>query len=266
VKFTRREPTLPSIPSHPYAFRPFRLLALAILSFTSVCGVAQTSTAKPHESNFTPTIDFALGVSGEFTETRTPMTRSSEASAFVTQETQAIDASAAVLGSFHQSIKPWVGYTVNVGYTRSTHDYSYAQGFIQNPNAPGEVTYSQGAIMADRYELTLGYVVEGPRNKRFRTFAQVGGGGLFFVPTASYFANQQTRPTMLFGVGMEYKVAPHLGVRAEYRGLFYKGPNFAYDFDNVPVQRLFTITSSPTISLVYRFGGDRKTPCVCATR
>jgi opacity protein-like surface antigen len=256
---------LPSIQPRSYAFRLSLLLALAILSSSSV-SVAQTLTAKPQENNFKPTIDFALGVSGELTDTRTPMTRSSEASAFVTQQTQAIDASAGVLGTFHQSIKSWLGYTVNVGYTRSTHDYSYAQGFIPNPNAPGEVTYSQGAIEADRYELTLGYVVEGPRNKRFRTFAQVGGGGLFFVPTASYFANQQTRPAMLFGAGMEYKITPHMGVRAEYRGLFYKGPDFAYDFGNVPVQRLFTITSSPTISLVYRFGGTRKPPCACTTR
>jgi opacity protein-like surface antigen len=255
---------LPSIQSHSRVFHLSLLRALLTLSVSSVCVPAQTLTAKPHENNFVPTVDFSLGVSGELTDTRTPMERSSEASAFVSQKTQAIDASAGVLGTFHQSIKPWLGYNVNVGYTRSTHDYSYAQGFIPNPNAIGEVAYSQGAIKADRFELTLGYVFEGPGNKRLRTFAQVGGGGLFFVPTASYFANQQTRPTMLFGVGMEYQVTPHLGVRAEYRGLFYKGPDFAYDFGNIPVQRLFTITSSPTISIVYRFGHGKKSPCVCA--
>ncbi len=153
-----------------------------------------------------------------------------------------------------------------MGYTRSNHNYSYTQGFISNPNAAGEVAYSQGSIKANRYELTLGYAIEGPRNKRFRTFAEVGGGGLFFVPSASYFANKQTRPAMLFGVGMEYRVTHHMGFRAEYRGLLYKGPDFAYDFGNVPVQRLFTITSSPTISLVYRFGGGNTCRCENTTR
>ncbi len=88
---------MPSIQSRSYAFRLFLLFALAILSFSPVRGVSQTLTAKPQEKNFTPTVDFALGVSGELTETRTPMTRSSEASAFVTQKTQSIDASAGAL-------------------------------------------------------------------------------------------------------------------------------------------------------------------------
>jgi hypothetical protein len=106
MKFIRREPALPSIQSRSYAFRLSLLLALAILSSSSVCGVAQTLTAKPQESNFTPTIDFALGVSGELTDTRTPMTRSSEASAFVTQQTQAIDASAVYLEPFISRSSP----------------------------------------------------------------------------------------------------------------------------------------------------------------
>jgi opacity protein-like surface antigen len=233
-------------------------VALALLSFGALSGVAQSLAPKAHDNNFTPSIDFSLGISGQLTETRSPMSRSSEASAFVTQKTQATSPSAGVLGTFHQSIKPWLGYDVNIGYTRATQNYSYTEGFIQNPNAPGTTTYSQGSINADRYEVTLGYVFDGPRNKRFRTFTQVGGGGLFFEPVNSFFANRQIRPTLLFGVGMEYKLSSHLGVRAEYRGLYYKGPDFAYGFGNVPVQRLFTVTNSPTISLVYRFGRGKK--------
>jgi opacity protein-like surface antigen len=107
------------------------------------------------------------------------------------------------------------------------------------------------------YELTLAYAFYGPRSERFRTFGQIGGGGLFFEPINANFAHQETRPAMVFGVGAEYDFSRHLSVRAEYRGLFYKMPDFGID-NGFPKQRLFTVTNTPAISLVYRFKASPK--------
>jgi opacity protein-like surface antigen len=98
-------------------------------------------------------------------------------------------------------------------------------------------------------------VAQGPRTPHFTTFAQFGGGGLFFVPfTQSDKYNSQVRPAMVFGLGMNYRLTDHFGVRAEYRGLFYKSPDFAADLYPAPVTRLFTVTNPRVIGLIYTFG------------
>jgi opacity protein-like surface antigen len=59
---------------------------------------------------------------------------------------------------------------------------------------------------------------------------------------------------MVFGAGTEYSVSRHLSVRAEYRGLLYRGPDYQVaSAGNYPQQRLFTFTNVPAISLVYHF-------------
>jgi opacity protein-like surface antigen len=64
---------------------------------------------------------------------------------------------------------------------------------------------------------------------------------------------------MIFGAGLNYKITPHLAVRVEYRGFFYKKPDFAYYSGNaVPISKLFTVTNEPAVSLVYTFGGNKR--------
>ncbi len=209
------------------------------------------------KSSFQSSVDVSVGASGQLTFARTPMTADVFASGpFVaeTQKVQSTSRSAGVQATFHQSFKPLLGYNVNLGYTRFTQSYSEAAGF-RNPSTTGvgTVSYSQGSLRTNEYEVTIAYVVEGPGQNRLRTFSQVGGGGLFFVPIDAPQASQQTRPALVFGVGMEYRLSRHLGVRTEYRGLFYKGPDFAIDTYGFPKQRLFTVTNMPTVSMVYRF-------------
>ncbi len=109
------------------------------------------------------------------------------------------------------------------------------------------------------YETTIAYVVQGPKNKKFSTFAQFGGGGLWFLPfTHPEAYNKQVRPAMVFGVGLNYKLSEHLGIRAEYRGLFYKNPDFAYSLTLAPVSKMFTVTNEPTVSVTYTFGKKKQ--------
>ncbi len=189
--------------------------------------------------------------------------------ATTTQNTQAASSSPGVFGTFHQSFKPWLGYNVNFGYTRFSENYSYGVESVPTPpsTSPVESTYSQGSLRTNMLDLTIAWVFEGPRNGRLTTFGQFGGGGLFFLPVDSVVpqsftpATNQTRPAMIFGAGINYKLTGRLGLRAEYRGLFYKSPDFGlpevYMYNTFPTTRLFTVTNAPAVSLVYCFGGTK---------
>ncbi len=65
------------------------------------------------------------------------------------------------------------------------------------------------------YEAAVAAVLDGPRTRRFSTFAQVGGGGLFFDPLIGMEgASRQTRPAMLFGAEANFKLTPRLDLGA----------------------------------------------------
>jgi hypothetical protein len=217
---------------------------------------AQTSDPQitQKKSPFDTTTDVSLGVFGQLTPTRIPITTfSSTTGSWVQQTTQGTTPSAGVLGVFHQQFNPWLGYNVNFGYSRFTENYS--MGYATT-NSPGSLR--QGSIRTNMFELSGAYVVQGPHTPRFGTFAQVGGGVLPFLPTQNPSPGSVNfRAAMVFGVGANYQLTQHLGLRAEYRGLFYKNPDFRVA-GSLPVSKLFTVTSEPTISVFYTFGGGSK--------
>ena len=107
------------------------------------------------------------------------------------------------------------------------------------------------------YETTFGLVAKGPVSyHRMQTFIQGGGGVLSFLPDEKNLpVSVQFRPAVLFGAGVDLRLSGHFGLRMEYRGLFYKNP----DFHNPAIvqTKLFTVTNEPTVSLIYRFGAHR---------
>ncbi len=217
------------------------------------------------KQKFIRSTDISLGAFGQLTPTRAPeKTDTLSTGTAVMQDTQGTSPSAGVLGTFHQSFRPWLGYNVNLGYSRFSENYSHWSAYIPNnagqvppsgpPSTPSYYSF-HGSVGTNMYELTVAYAVQGPTMKRFSTFAQLGAGALFFLPTParSLFA-EQFRPTMVFGVGMNYKLSEHFAVRAEYRGLFNKNPTFK----NSDIRKIFTVTNEPTISVVYTFGHKKK--------
>ena len=204
--------------------------------------------------------DISLGIFGQSTPARTltEINPFRDGIAF-DQTTQATSSSAGGLLTFHQSFKPWLGYNVNFGYSRFSEKYSQGM-YFPNPSTPTNPisSFTYGSIGENMYELTGASVVQGPRAKRVETFFQLGGGALSFLPTQNpspYWV--VFRPVMIFGTGINYSLSRHWGLRAEYRGLFYKTPAFSgfrQANSDVPTVKLFTITSEPTISVVYRFG------------
>ena len=173
------------------------------------------------------------------------------------QTTQGASPSAGVLATVHQSFKPWVGYSVNFGYSRFTENYSFGSAFISNAptKLPQNSYFSQLSIGTNMYELTIAPVIQGPKIKHMSTSAQFGGGGLRFLPTqAASPYSEQVRAAMVFGVGLNYKLTDHLG----YRGLFYKNPDFAYRSGQAPMSKLFTVTNEPAVSVVYALSSAKK--------
>lgn len=242
-----------------------RVLRASVCAFAFIGvlpALSQTIGSHTVKQTFTPSTDLSLGVFGQLTPSRIPVATSVFSSGTgVTQTTQGTSPSAGVLGTFHQSVRPWLGYNVNIGYSRFSENYSEGWAVLPNKTSinPPNYSFAQGSIGTNMYELTVAYAVQGPKTKHFTTFAQLGGGGLFFLPTkdpAPY--SEQIRTTMVFGVGMNYKLSEHLGLRAEYRGLFYKNPDFKGFDSPIPVSKLFTVTSEPTIGIVYTFGHGKQ--------
>ena len=59
--------------------------------------------------------------------------------------------------------------------------------------------------------------------------ALAGAGALIFDPTDKFVvtgADRQTRGTFVYGGGANFDITKNFGVRAEYRGLLYKVPDF----------------------------------------
>jgi len=249
----------------------FRFYSSALILFvacllgllSSGTGAAQSADRTKAPSRFTQRIDVSAGAFSQLTGTRIP---TSPLGAFVDQMTQGTSTSAGVFGTLHQPLNRWFGYNVNFGYTRFSENYSAGSGYLTLPGSPSIApsSFTEGSIRTHEYELTIASVIAGPRTRRFDTFAQFGGGGLFFLPIhGAGGATDQTRPAMVFGAGMNCQLANHLQLRVEYRGLFYKSPDFnlpPYDGANFPMSRLFTVTNTPAVSLVYRFGKPASKP------
>jgi hypothetical protein len=159
---------------------------------------------------------------------------------------QSLDPSPAVLATFRQSFRPWLGYSVNLGYTRTTehNDTAYAAHYD---------------IPASMYELSLSYLTQRHITRRLTAFADLGAGMVSFLPTGSASLSSPNgvyrlplpvtfRPLGVAGFGFDYRYTPHLALRAEYRGLLYKYADYG-----VGLNRAITVSSQPTLSLVYNF-------------
>ena len=241
-----------------------------LVFFVAHSSFAQTDEQTPKHRKFEPSTDLSIGIEGDSTATRMPTFTHvySLTGTGITQVTQGAGPAGGVFGSFHQSFTPWLGYNVHFGYTRFTEHYSNAQESIVTPTTtvPSASSFVRGNLRTNMYDLTVSSVIEGPRTKRFSTFTEVGGGGLFFTPLSTETgATRQTRPALVFGVGANFKLSPKLDMRAEYRGLLYKSPDFNIlditpgitGTNQFPMTRLFTVTSTQEVSLVYHFGRTR---------
>src|SRR5215831_6346596 len=144
-----------------------------------------------------------------------------------------------LLGYSYQ-FNSWAGVEGNYGYTRNTHNF-----FAQSGTS---------SLQADVHEITGSFVAHLPsRIHGVRPYALAGGGAVVFDPTTKYFvtgSQSQTRGAFVYGAGVNFDVARNFGIRAEYRGLVYKAPDFKIDGLNIDsVIHL----AQPSVGFFFRF-------------
>jgi opacity protein-like surface antigen len=134
----------------------------------------------------------------------------------------------------------WFGAEANYGYSRNTQNFISAGG--------------PSSLEADFHEVTGALVAHIPvRVRGVRPYVLGGGGALVFDPTDKLIvtgAERQTRGAFLYGGGANFDITHNFGVRAEYRGLIYKVPDFTLDRLNLDK---FTHLAQPSVGFFIRF-------------
>jgi opacity protein-like surface antigen len=149
---------------------------------------------------------------------------------------------------YRYHLNSWFAVQGDYGYTRDTQKYF-------------DPFFGETDINTNIHQLTGEAVISAPSRSRVRPYALAGIGGVFFRPTNSLnnavvagignnTGNNQTKQAFVYGGGVDFDISKSLALRAEYRGLFYKIPDFQLPglaSDN------FTHLAEPSIGLVWRF-------------
>jgi hypothetical protein len=139
-------------------------------------------------------------------------------------------------------VSPLIGFEGNYGYARYTDTFT---PFGAQPN---------GGVQQNASEYTFGYVAH-TRKQYFgvNPFASAGAGSMVFRPTpgGGLALPEQARAAYYFSVGAETTVlSPHFGIRAQYRQVFFKAPDFLTNYLTIQ-QR--TTTYEPGFGFFLRF-------------
>lgn len=139
--------------------------------------------------------------------------------------------------SFRHSYHWWLGWEASYNYTRFSENYS---------NHPFGVQHNL-------HDFGGSYYVHGATALGIQPFAVAGVSALVFSPSLNGGQNVswQVRPGANFGGGVNFPlVTGHFGVRLEYRGVYYKTPDFGLPQLTTNAYRL---TSEPQIGLYLKF-------------
>jgi opacity protein-like surface antigen len=91
--------------------------------------------------------------------------------------------------------------------------------------------------------------------RKWNPFAEAGVGGFLFSGlddqgTQQFNPKRTTNIGALYGAGIAYELSPSFDIRAEYRGIIVKAPDFG--FSNFDTKRYYNI-SAPAIGIAYHF-------------
>jgi len=148
--------------------------------------------------------------------------------------------SGGLLVGYSYQFNSWAGVEGNYGYTRNTQNYFGSIG--------------QSSIQADVHEFTGSFVAHIPVNAaKVRPYLLAGAGAVVFDPTDRVTINgaaQQTRAAFVYGGGVNFDLTHNFGVRAEYRGLAFKAPDFTLNSLNIDK---LTHLAQPSVGFFVRF-------------
>ncbi|MGD0890295.1 MAG: outer membrane beta-barrel protein [Terracidiphilus sp.] len=141
---------------------------------------------------------------------------------------------------------PIVGFEGTYSFNRANEVYRYTIP----PGCPTSGCALPAAVSANAHEVTGDWVAS-VKIANLRPFGLAGVGLLFNEPTGGEAETQsQTKPTFVYGAGLDWGVLPHIGLRFQYRGNLYRVPNLTRLYTSVDA---FTHTSEPMIGAYFRF-------------
>ena len=187
--------------------------------------------------------DIAASVDGAFSGTSTSGT-----------EVQRSSNSAGGLLEVRHILNPLVGFEGTYSYHRANQVSTY----ILPANAPTTPCSTSGcntqpvtvAVSANAHTITGDWVFS--RKKRsLRYFALAGGGVLFVVPSSGQmYTSTATEFVFEFGIGVDWELASHFGLRLQDRANIYSAPNLN-TFSTATGD--LTYTEEPALGIYYRF-------------
>jgi hypothetical protein len=244
-----------SISTQPSPSTPTRAATIAVTGpppATDPPSISAASTLKrqpPIKIRHPHTTEFTAAMFADLTPDRSSAAPSGTgASAVNASYTQTTSPAVGALASFHQQLRPWLGYRVTTTHSEPSFEYDYVTPSSNEGNV----------INQHVYEVSGTYVVQGPSRRRISTFADAGAGLLAFRPANVVLAaepvSNTNRATGVIGVSAEFAVTKHWAFHTGYRALLYKSPA-AYPTYGATVARGpgdITLSSNAIIGITYR--------------
>lgn len=199
----------------------YRFSSCAAVLFLSAGLVAQA-----HAQSFIHNSDVSVSAFGQSTS-------SVSSNVVAVHTTDSIGAQAAFRHSYHW----WLGFEGSYNYARYSEHYSNTPFAVQN----------------NMHEFAASYLVRGASLLGFRPFALGGVSAMVFSPTLNGGQNVswQGEPGFNYSAGIDRALlTSHFGVRLQYRGVYYKAPDFGKPQLNADAYRM---TSEPMAGLYLRF-------------
>ncbi len=178
-------------------------------------------------------------------------------------QTKALANTDVSLDGFYQTTSTASGNGISVKATHSAggaaflrHSYHWWLGFEGGYAVSRYTNYYTGqvfGVQTNMHEASGSYLIQGPHALGIQPFATVGGSAIFFSPSLNGGQNAawQVRPGINFGVGANIPLlTSHLGLRVQYRGVYYKTPDFGQARYSTGA---FRETSEPMAGLYLRF-------------
>lgn len=154
--------------------------------------------------------------------------------------------------SYRYMLTPTVALEANYGITYQNKMHFTSPNFGTGP----------GYTIPVRTQEMSGALVKSFVFKNWNPFVEGGPAALIFLPIVNsglttLGPSQQTRISGLFGAGFAYEISPSFDIRAEYRGLVTKVPDFGFGASSPSSLDLATnrwyVVSEPTVGVAYHF-------------
>lgn len=209
--------------------------AVLILGF--IAGGSAVATAQARTAKAISQTDVSVSLYGAFSESTTG-----------DNVAQSPSNAAGAMFAVRRIENPLVGYEGTYSINRANQVYSST---VVVPCPPNPVSCSATIpVSADAHELSGDWVISYPLGN-FRPFGLAGVGMVFNDPASGQTATHSSnKGVFLYGLGLDWGVLPHLGLRFQYRGNVYHAPDLTSALGS---SGAFMHTAEPMIGAYFRF-------------